>query len=179
MRAVVAGAGIGGLAAAVALHRRGVDVVVLERAERLVAGGAALSLWPNALRGLDRLGVGPAVRRHAALAGNSGIRRPDGRWLARTKLGAAVEARFGDRSLHRATLAELLVEQLPPDAVRYGTTVIDVDASVAVLHTSDGDLSADLVVAADGIRSTLRTSLFRAADGPRYAGYTAWRIGRR
>lgn len=182
MKAVVAGGGIGGLAAALGLHRRGLEVVVLERAETPNHGGAALSLWPNALRALDRLGIGDHVRRHAALGGNSGVRRPDGRWLARTRLGPAIEARFGDPLVlvHRALLAELLVGQLPPDTVRYGATAIGVDAgsetSGAVLHTTGGDLPADLVVAADGIRSALRASLFPLAEGPRYAGYTAWRM---
>jgi 2-polyprenyl-6-methoxyphenol hydroxylase-like FAD-dependent oxidoreductase len=64
VKAVVAGGGIGGLAAAVSLHRRGIDVVVLERAGQPDTGGAALSLWPNALRDLDRLGIGEQVRQH-------------------------------------------------------------------------------------------------------------------
>jgi 2-polyprenyl-6-methoxyphenol hydroxylase-like FAD-dependent oxidoreductase len=89
MKAVVAGGGIGGLAVGMGLHRRGVDVVVLERSEQPNTGAAALSLWPNALRGLDQLGIGGQIRRHAALGGDTGIRRPDGRWLARTPLGDA------------------------------------------------------------------------------------------
>ncbi|MBO0864420.1 MAG: FAD-dependent monooxygenase, partial [Mycobacterium sp.] len=108
--------------------------------------------------------------------------RPDGRWLARSRLGPAIAARFGDPLvlLHRASLAALLIDRLPPDAVRFGITVTDVHAgqgeTAAVLHTSGGDLPADLVIAADGIRSTLRPSLLPAALGPRYAGYTAWRM---
>jgi 2-polyprenyl-6-methoxyphenol hydroxylase-like FAD-dependent oxidoreductase len=182
MRAVVAGGGIGGLAAAVALHRRGVQVSVLERSATPNAGGAALSLWPNALRALDLLGVGDQVRGQAALGGDSGIRRPDGRWLARSRLGAAIEARFGDPLVlvHRGLLAQLLLDQLPGDAVRYGVAATGIDpgddGSPAVIHTSAGELSADLVVAADGIRSVLRGSLFPSAEGPHYAGYTAWRM---
>jgi 2-polyprenyl-6-methoxyphenol hydroxylase-like FAD-dependent oxidoreductase len=182
MKAVVAGGGIGGLAAAVALHRRGVDVVVVERADDLNAAGAALSLWPNALRGLDRVGVGDQVRGHAALAGDSGIRRPDGRWIARSRLGAAIEARFGDPLVlvHRATLAQLLVDQLPADTIRHCTTALEVEpgegAATASVQTSDGLVQADLVVAADGIRSALRSALFPHAAPPRYAGYTAWRM---
>jgi 2-polyprenyl-6-methoxyphenol hydroxylase-like FAD-dependent oxidoreductase len=182
MKAVVAGGGIGGLAAAVALHRRGIDVIVLERAGQPDTAGAALSLWPNALRGLDQLGIGDQVRQHATLGGNSGIRRPDGRWLARARLGRAIETRFGDPLVivHRATLAQLLSGQLPPGTIRYATTVTGVQpgelAAAASVHTIDGDQHADLVVAADGIRSTLRTALFPGTPGPRYAGYTAWRM---
>lgn len=182
MKAVIAGSGIGGLAAAVALHRHGVDLAVLERAVQPSTAGAALSLWPNAMRSLDQLGIGDQVRRHAALGGDSGIRRPDGRWLARTRLGPATQARFGDPLVivHRTTLARLLAGQLPPGTIRYGATVTGVQtggpAAAAAVHTSDGDEQADLVVAADGIRSTLRTALFPATAGPRYAGYTAWRM---
>ncbi|HET6877478.1 MAG TPA: FAD-dependent monooxygenase [Jatrophihabitans sp.] len=181
MQAVIAGAGVGGLAAAVALHRRGVDVTVVERAAAANASGAALSVWPNALRALDRLGIGQQVRQHAALGGNSGIRRPDGRWIARAALGEALEARFGDPLVlvNRASLAQLLMDQLPPNTVRYGVTALGLDGAgdaAAVLHTTKGPLTADVVVAADGIWSTLRTSLFPTAQPPRYAGYTAWRM---
>lgn len=182
MKAVVVGGGIGGLAAAVALHERGAEVVVLERAGQPDFGGAGLSLWPNALRGLDRLGIGDQVRRHASLGGDSGVRRPDGRWLARTRLAGAIEARFSDPLVvvHRATLARLLAGRLPPGAVRYSATVTGVQpgesAATASVHATDGEQQADLVVAADGIRSALRTALFPGAAGPRYAGYTAWRM---
>jgi 2-polyprenyl-6-methoxyphenol hydroxylase-like FAD-dependent oxidoreductase len=182
MKAVIAGGGIGGLAVAVALHRRGVDVTVLERGQQPAATGAALSLWPNALRGLDQLDIGDQVRRHAALGGESGIRRPDGRWLAHTRLGPVIEARFGDPLVivPRATLTRLLAGQLAPGTVQYSTAVTGVQpggsAATATVQTSDGDQHADLVVAADGIRSTLRTALFPATPGPRYAGYTAWRM---
>ena len=72
--AVVAGGGLGGLTAAVALHRRGWQVRVLERARSLEPVGAGISLWPNALRALDTLGVGAAVRTRGTLSGPGGIR---------------------------------------------------------------------------------------------------------
>ena len=80
--AVVAGAGIGGLAAAVGLCRVGVDVTVLEQAPEIGEVGAGLSLWPNALRALDTLGVGAAVRAAGVRAvSRGGLRRPSGAWL--------------------------------------------------------------------------------------------------
>jgi len=181
LRAVIAGGGIGGLAAAVALHQRGFEVLVLERRAE-PAGGVALSLWPNALRALDRLGVGDRLRGHGALAGASGVRRPDGRWLARSNLGSAITARYGDPLVlvRRSTLVESLLGQLPESAVRYGVTATGVSAGgsaqPAVLHAGTDGYEADLVVAADGISSALRGQLFPAADPPRYAGYTAWRM---
>jgi 2-polyprenyl-6-methoxyphenol hydroxylase-like FAD-dependent oxidoreductase len=182
MKAVIAGAGIGGLTAALALQRRGVAVTVVERADHLAAGGAALSIWPNALRALDELSIGPDARAHAALGGNSGVRRSDGRWLARSQLGPAIQARYGDPLIliARATLADQLIAELAPDTVRFGCAATGLHAGAtsaqAVLHTSDGDHEADLVAIADGIGSQLRPLLFPAAAGPRYAGYTAWRM---
>src|SRR5690606_10882337 len=93
-RAVVIGGGIGGLTAASALHRRGIRVTVLERAASLAPAGAAISLAPNALRALDLIGVGDAVRALAAFQGDGGVRAPDGRWLVRSSAAAASE-RFG------------------------------------------------------------------------------------
>lgn len=83
MKAIIAGGGIGGLASALALARRGWDVEVLERAPEFTEVGAGLSLWPNGLRALDALGIGGPVRERAALEGQAGIRDASGRWLAR------------------------------------------------------------------------------------------------
>jgi len=126
--AIVAGAGIGGLAAAVALHRRGWDVTVYERAAGLEPVGAGITLAPNALRALDTLGLGDRARSLAVVQGSGGIRRPDGRWLMRTDLGAIAE-RFGDPLVvaHRAELIAALAAELPAGAVRTGMTVRGVD----------------------------------------------------
>jgi len=165
-RAIVVGAGIGGLTAAVALRRRGWDVTVLERAATLEPVGAGLGLAPNALHALDAIGLGDEVRRFSAVQGQGGLRRPGGRWLARTDLGA-VAVRFGDPQLMalRADLVGLLAASLPDGVLRTGVTVTSLD-----------ELDADLVVAADGIGSRLRAALFPDHPGPRYSGITAWRF---
>jgi 2-polyprenyl-6-methoxyphenol hydroxylase-like FAD-dependent oxidoreductase len=179
---MIAGGGLGGLCAAVALYRNGWEVCVFEQAATLEPVGAGITLWPNALRALDRIGVGEAAREHAHLSGQSGVRTPDGTWLSRSDLGQAVQTRFGDPLvlLHRAELAQLLVEQLPFGAVQAATRVLGVhvgaDAVPATLITEHGENEADLVVAADGIRSVLRGFLYPQHPGPSYAGYTAWRM---
>jgi 2-polyprenyl-6-methoxyphenol hydroxylase-like FAD-dependent oxidoreductase len=180
-RAVVVGAGIGGLTAAVALQRRGWDVTVAERAPALEPVGAGLGLGPNALHALDAIGLGDEVRRFSAVQGHGGLRRSGGGWLVRTDLGA-VATRFGDPQLValRADVVGLLAGSLPAGVLRTGVTVTGVDAGDADrrarVATGDGDLDADLVVAADGISSRIRATLFPDHQGPRYSGFTTWRF---
>ncbi|NGM16323.1 FAD-dependent oxidoreductase, partial [Verrucosispora sioxanthis] len=81
--AVVAGAGIGGLAAALALHRRGWRVTVLEQAPQPREVGAGITLMANAVRGLDALGLGTEVHRLGREGATGGLRTTDGRWLSR------------------------------------------------------------------------------------------------
>jgi 2-polyprenyl-6-methoxyphenol hydroxylase-like FAD-dependent oxidoreductase len=179
--AIVAGAGIGGLTAAVALRHRGWDVTILERARALEPVGAGLGLGPNALHALDAIGLGDEVRRFSAIQGHGGLRRPGGGWLARTDLGG-LAARFGDPQLValRADVVDLLAGRLPAGVLRTGVTVTGVDAGDAGrrarVATSAGDLDADLVVAADGIGSRIRAALFPDSPGPRYSGFTTWRF---
>jgi 2-polyprenyl-6-methoxyphenol hydroxylase-like FAD-dependent oxidoreductase len=79
LRVIVVGGGIGGLGAAIALSRAGHEVVVLERASRLDSVGAGITLFANAMRALDRLGVGDAVRGRGAAARHSAILTSGGR----------------------------------------------------------------------------------------------------
>ncbi|MFH8837829.1 FAD-dependent oxidoreductase [Streptomyces sp. NPDC017868] len=186
-RAVVVGAGIGGLTAAVALHRRGWRVTVLERAADLTPVGAGIALAPNAQRALDVIGLGDRVRALSAWQGDGGMRTPGGRWLARTDAKAAAE-RFGGPLvlLHRATLVEILTSALPEGVVRTGVTAAVTDpgdehhpARLTVTgpgSAAPGELEAELVLGADGIRSATRGALFPDHPGPRYSGATTWRV---
>ena len=177
-RAIVVGAGIGGLAAACALRRAGWAVQVLEQAERLGPVGAGLTLWPTAVLALDTLGVGQTVRELAHPLDRSGIRTANGRWLSRTDT-SRYPARFGAPlvAVHRADLHQVLLEAAGPDLVRTGApvTTLDQDKDGVRVTWEGGAAHADLVVAADGLHSTLRRAWFGEASRPRFTGRTAWR----
>jgi 2-polyprenyl-6-methoxyphenol hydroxylase-like FAD-dependent oxidoreductase len=176
--AVVAGAGIGGLAAAVALHRRGWRVTVCERAPALTGVGAGIVLAPNALRALESIGLDLRVGAGDPLPGSIGLRTPDGRWLSRSDDGA-VSARYGltARAVHRGFLIDALAAALPPGALRLGVSVSGVDdvGGAVAVRTTAGDMRADAVVAADGMRSVLRGQLFPRHPGLRHTGEAGWR----
>ncbi|MFD9863841.1 FAD-dependent monooxygenase [Streptomyces alboflavus] len=181
LHAVVIGGGIGGLTAAIGLDKAGWRVTVLERAESLEPVGSGIGLAPNAQRALDVLGLGDRVRDLSAWQGEGGMRAQDGRWIVRTS-AAATARRFGGTLvlLHRATLVDLLVAELPADCLRTGVDARLADPGgpgrKAVVTTPDGDIEADLVVGADGINSAVRTALFPAHPAPAYTGFTAWRL---
>lgn len=179
--AIVVGAGVAGLTAAAALRRRGWRVDVYERAPVLEPVGAGIALAPNAVKALDSLGFHDWIDQAAVIQGSGGVRRPDGRWLAHTDLGAVARA-FGRPLVvvPRADLIDALRSRLPQAALHLDTQVEEVlpgDATrPARVRTPRGERSADLVVAADGIRSPIREALFPAHPDPVYAGFTAWRM---
>jgi 2-polyprenyl-6-methoxyphenol hydroxylase-like FAD-dependent oxidoreductase len=181
--AAVVGGGIGGLAAAVALRSVGWDVTVLERAPELREAGVGIGLWPNAIHALESINanLARALRQRWALQGTMGMRAVGGRWLVRLD-GSWVEQRYGAPVVlvARPVLHTLLTGLVPEGAVRLGCTVGGAHrAGPRAVVTGDGpagrlEIQADLVVAADGVRSALRT-LVDPRAAARYAGHTAWR----
>ena len=181
MRIAVIGAGIGGLAAAVGLQQAGAQVEVYERAAELRPIGAGLSLFGNGLTALDALRLSAGLRSHAARIGNvrAGQRSPSGRWLATTPKSALTDVRV----VHRADLQALLLTALTPGTVACGVEVLGVSEAGDSLELARDVSGAgraretrqfDVVVAADGIRSRVR-SAWPGDPGVRYAGYSAWR----
>jgi len=168
--AIVVGAGIGGVTAAVALQHCGWAVTVLERAAALGEVGAGISVWPGAAGVLAELGV-KGIDQASALSGPVGLRKPDGRWL----VGAADLGVELPVMIHRAQLHDLITAQFGPAVtVRTGyevDTVTQDETGVLV----NGSLRADLLIAADGLRSVIRGALYPQYAGPRYSGYTAYR----
>lgn len=174
---VVVGAGIAGLATAVALQQSGRDAVVLDDRDG-TSTGYAITLWPNALAACDALGVGDDVRDVSARVEAGMMRWHDGRILREPPNGQLTKA-VGEpvAVTERNQLLAILAARLAPGTVRYGARVSNVRDGLhgTSVELSDGvSLTAAAVIGADGIGSLAAQYL----NGPlsfRYSGYTAWR----
>lgn len=180
MRVVIVGAGIGGIATALALGRAGIDHVVLEQAPALTAVGAGIQLSPNATRVLGLLGLGDALAAVAVRPGSHRFRDwKTGEDVLRTPLGDAAERVFGSSYFHahRADLLDVLLAGLDRSRLRLDARVVAIgqDADGAWAETADGRRErGDVLIGADGIHSLVRREL-AGADRPRFSGYMAWR----
>jgi salicylate hydroxylase len=175
LRAVVVGGGIGGTAAAVALARAGIDVRVYEQAQELAEVGAGVSLAPNGLRMLEKLGVGDGIERLGARHLSTELRLSDGRPARHEPHQFARAGR--NVGIHRADLLALLVAELPSGTVRTGhqCTGLHQDTEGAVASFANGTTAtADVVIGADGIHSTAQGFVVTPAE-PVFSGVVAYR----
>src|SRR5258708_32085608 len=176
----VIGGGLGGLAAALALHRAGFDVDVYEQAPELNEVGGGINMGPNAARILYRLGLGDAVGRGAVRPASAHVRRwDDGRTLQKAPVNPRCEELYGAPHLtaHRADLQRIIADGLPRERVHLGhrlTELTDHGDRVDAQFANSNRVSADILVGADGIHSTVRAILF-GAEEPNFAGCVAYR----
>lgn len=176
-RFLVIGAGIAGLATAVALQRGGHDVAVIE-ARSGIPSGAGISIWPNALAALDHIGLGNAVRDAGGRVAAGALRWRDGTWLRRPSPERIVKA-LGEPLvvLRRSALTDVLAGALTSGTVRTGVTAERLELvsdGVRVTLSDSTTRRAAAVIGADGTHSVVARHL----NGPlrnRYVGYTAWR----
>ena len=167
------------MASAIALRRAGREVVVTERASELREIGAALSLWPNALAALDRLGLGEQVRSCSREAPTASIRSSSGRTLAGFDTDAMRQALGGlPVVILRADLQAVLLDachELDVE-VRLSAAMRDlrVERSGVVVVADGGEEHVDSLVGADGINSTVRPWV-AGPEGRRDCNRTAWR----
>ena len=180
----IVGAGIGGLAAANALHQAGHDVVVFEQSRQFLRVGADINLTPNAVRALDGLGAGiaQAVRASAARPTHRISRTWDtGEETSRLAMGDEAERKYGapQLTIHRADLLAALADAFPAERVRFGKRAQSIEAradgGVAIRFTDDSEATQlDVLIGADGIHSVVRNAMF-GAESPRFTGVVAFR----
>lgn len=183
LKVIIAGAGIGGSAAALALLRSGYDVEVYEQAPELGEVGAGVQISPNGSRALDHLGVFDSLKqvscapeRKEFRLWNSGHAWP----MFDLGKGAVEKYGFPYLTVYRPDLLSTLVDAaraIKPDVFHLDSTVVGVDHddSGAWLELASGEtVKGDMVLGADGLKSAVRRELW-GVDVPKYAGMIAWR----
>jgi 2-polyprenyl-6-methoxyphenol hydroxylase-like FAD-dependent oxidoreductase len=178
-RIAIIGGGIGGITAALALERRGAEVVVCEQTAVHSEIGAGINLTPNAVKAFRALGIDRQIEAAGWASEFQLIRSwKGGRSISRIRRGDFRE-KFGapTLTLHRADLLDTLRGALKTSEVRLGKRCVAVEPGtrLAAARFADGSaIEADIVVGADGIHSAVRESLF-GADTPRFTGCICWR----
>ena len=182
MRVLVAGGGIGGMAAALALLRRGIDVEVYEQAKELKEVGAGVQLAANGTRVLYALGVGDELKALSCEAQSKEIRHwKTGESWKLFDLGPVSIERYGFPyfTVYRPDLLGVLVDavrRLKPDAIHLGSkcSAFTQHASGVHLKVNDSEVTGDALIGADGVHSAVRQGLF-GADQPKFTGIMVWR----
>ncbi len=176
LRAVVIGAGIGGLAVARALALRGADVTLLEQAPEITEVGAGLQISPNGMAVLRGLGLETALVAASVQARAVCLKDHHDTLVVRLDLGRLADPAY--HFVHRADLVALLAAGARDAGVkiRLLQRVTSVEGGAhPVLHLANGaQMTADLVVGADGLHSVLRRVL-NGQDAPFFTGQVAWR----
>ena len=180
MDIIIVGGGIGGLAAAIALHRVGAGITVVEQAPELSSVGAGINISANGMKALRWLGADADVRASSVYSQGATFRSlGSGEQISSLEFGAKGESLWGEAFYHamRADIIDALVRQLPPGALRLDSrvaSVADRGGDVEIRLNSGKVLTADAVVGADGLRSGVRAALFGESEAEP-TGYVAWR----
>jgi 2-polyprenyl-6-methoxyphenol hydroxylase-like FAD-dependent oxidoreductase len=177
-KAIIIGGGIGGMTAAIALKRAGLDVTVFERADELREVGSGLPLWTNALRSFHKIGLTDVYETLGAEVSAGSVSNWQGDILADLRTVELLK-KLGKINMvvHRAELLAWLLKTLGEDRVQLGMTCVGFaqEAIGVSARFEDGtEAHGDVLIGADGIHSIIRTQLFGLTK-PRYVGYTCWR----
>lgn len=179
-RIAIIGGGIGGLTAAVALHRRGIPADVYEQSPKITEIGAGVALTPNAMKAYRALGMESKIAAIGYDAEYQVVRSwNNGSVISRVPRRGAYSRTFGAPylTMHRADLIDVLHRELPDQAIHLGARCVAVETNDngARARFADGrEIEADIIVGADGIHSAVRKSLF-GAGAPRFTGCACWR----
>jgi len=176
LHVAIVGGGIGGLAAANALHQRGIGVRVYEQAAALTEVGAGVALQPNGVRMLRRLGFGDALLRLGARWLDPQFLRADGSYAA-SMWPDELAGRIEFYGMHRADLLAMLAARLPTGIIATGHKCVGFeqdDTRAVLIFANGGRATADVVIAADGIHSRLQHYVV-APSAPVSSGSVAYR----
>jgi 2-polyprenyl-6-methoxyphenol hydroxylase-like FAD-dependent oxidoreductase len=178
MKGIIIGAGIGGLAAAIAIRQKGISVTVVEAAPEIKAVGAGIIMASNAMQILQRLGIADKVKDNGYRLTSGQI--ADQKWRSIQRIDgeyAISKYGVGSYAIHRAALRQILFDELPKEIIRLNYAVESVsqeDTKVFVKFANGIQEEADFLIGADGIKSVVRQSLFGKTNY-RYSGQTCWR----
>lgn len=178
MDVAVIGAGIGGLTAALAHAQAGASVSVFEQANEVPAFGAGLQLGPNAVHVLNALGLEAQIAARASAPRDVFfIDAVSGRGVFNVPLGATIADRHGAAffQMHRADLIDILLKACAAQGVSVQTARrVEEVSKDGTFRAGGTHEQAEVVVAADGVRSACAKQLFGAGD-PQFSGRVAWR----
>lgn len=178
MEIAIIGGGIGGLCAAVTLQKQGFSVNVYETALTFQPVGAGIGIGSNAMQALMDIGVGEKVFVNGNVLHTQVFLNDKGRILNSIDFSVFKE-RFGQENItiHRADLHRTFLDALNPNTIHYNKRCMNVDQNgdkVTAYFEDNTVVTADLLIAADGIHSPIRKKLVPNSE-PRYSGYTCWR----
>ena len=174
----IIGGGIGGLCTAIGLLDRGFDLVVYEATNELRPVGSGITIPPNGMEALSRLGVADSIAEEGTTIDQTELRTPDGASFMSMDFQAQAEQlglNHASVTIHRGDLQGILSDRLPADVIQLGKECVGVDPfSPTVQFASGEEIEPELIVGADGAGSAVRDSLFPETE-LRYADEIAYR----
>ncbi|MGB7417167.1 MAG: FAD-dependent urate hydroxylase HpxO [Thermosynechococcaceae cyanobacterium] len=178
LKAIVVGAGMGGLTAGIALQQAGYKVEIYERVSELRPAGAGISLWSNGVKVLNQLGLGEDIAKIGGPMQRMAYRRHTGELLTDFSLSPLIEeVGQSPYPVARTDLQEMLLHAVGIENVRFQSCCVAVEqdeTSATAIFEDGGRATGDLVVGADGTHSVIRQSVLGTTVERRYVGYVNW-----
>ncbi|TYL47606.1 FAD-dependent urate hydroxylase HpxO [Marinomonas sp. IMCC 4694] len=179
MKAVIIGAGIGGMSAAAALKQQGIECDIFEAVKEIKPVGAALSIWSNGVKCMNHLGMGDIMDALGGpmhnMAYHDGM---SGSVMTQFSLAPLVKS-VGERPcpVSRADLQSQMIDHWGKDNIQFGKRLEKVEQNehgVTAYFTDGSTATGDMMIAADGARSVVREHVIGFQTDRRYAGYVNW-----
>ena len=178
LKAIIIGAGIGGLTTAIALKRAGYQIEVYDRVKELRPVGAGISLWSNGVKVMNWLGLGDEIHKIGGEMNRMTYLSKENELLNDIDLLPLID-QVGQRPypVSRSELQSMLLEQLGKEYVKLETKCIGAKEEgnqVTAIFEDGSTATGDVLIAADGVRSVLRNYVTQQEPEPRYADYVNW-----